>query len=118
MAWREGRVSKALATSQAELLLGTAGGKAGCSSLKYAHNWTLDMVLGADNGAPCETSREALEVATWLRALAYNSVSTWRARAPKKDRLPISWERAAETLRDLFVRGLAPDALPPAAPPA
>ncbi|OYV71780.1 MAG: hypothetical protein B7Z74_06610 [Deltaproteobacteria bacterium 21-66-5] len=86
--------------------------------IENAHNWTLDMVFGEDDGAPCETSREALEVAAWLRVLAYNSVSTWRARAPKKDRLPISWARAAETLRDLFVHGLAPNGVPPTSAPA
>ena len=71
--------------------------------IENALNWTLDMILGEDDGAPCEKSREALEVAAWLRALAYNSVSAWRARAPLKDRLPISWARAMETLRDLFL---------------
>lgn len=86
--------------------------------IENAHNWTLDMVLGEDDGAPCETSREALEVSAWLRALAYNSVSTCRARAPKKDRLPIPWARAGEMLRDLFVHGLAPNVIPPTAAPA
>lgn len=86
--------------------------------IENAHNWTLDMVFGEDDGAPCETSREALEVTAWIRVLAYNSASTWRARAPKKDRLPIAWARAAETLRDLFVCGFAPNAVPPTAAPA
>jgi predicted transposase YbfD/YdcC len=71
--------------------------------IENALNWTLDMMLGEDDGAPCEKSREALEVAAWLRALAYNSISAWRARAPLKDRLPISWARAMETLRDYFL---------------
>ena len=71
--------------------------------IENALNWTLDVILHEDDGAPCETSREALEVAAWLRALAYNSVSAFRAKAPLKDRLPISWARAMETLRDLFI---------------
>jgi hypothetical protein len=81
--------------------------------IENAHNWTLDVILGEDDGAPCETSRQALEVTAWLRVLAYNSVSAWRARAPLKDRLPISWARAAETLRDALVAALKLDAPEP-----
>jgi hypothetical protein len=80
--------------------------------IENAHNWTLDVLLGEDDGAPCETGREALEVSAWLRALAYNEVSAWRARSPMKDRRPIPWARACETLRDFFIGGLRPDALP------
>jgi hypothetical protein len=32
-----------------------------------------------------------------------NAVSAWRQQAPAKDRKPIAWERAMETLRDALL---------------
>lgn len=69
------------------------------------HHWTLDMVFEEDHRQPCLLSRSALEVTAWLRVLAYNLVSSWRARLPLKDRLPVAWARACETLRDALVHG-------------
>ncbi len=61
------------------------------------------MALKEDDIQPCAKSREAIEVVAWLRVLAYNVIATWRAGRPKKDRRPISWERAMELLRDALV---------------
>jgi hypothetical protein len=44
-------------------------------------------------------------VTAWLRVLAYNLLSAWRTRLPLKDRLPVPWARACETLRDVLVHG-------------
>ena len=74
-------------------------------AIENRHHWTLDMVLEEDDRQPCLLSRSALEVTAWLRVLAYNLVSAWRARLPLKDRLPVSWARACETLRDALVHG-------------
>ncbi len=49
---------------------------------------------------PCLHSRTALEVTTWLRVLAYNLISSWRAALPLKDRLPVAWAHACQVLRD------------------
>ena len=70
-------------------------------------HWTLDMVLEEDDRQPCLHSRSSLEVTAWLRVLAYNLVSAWRARLPFKDRLPVAWARACELLRDALVHGRA-----------
>jgi Homeodomain-like domain-containing protein len=42
-------------------------------------------------------------LARWLRIIGYNAVSAWRQQAPRKDRMPIAWERAKETLRDALL---------------
>jgi hypothetical protein len=46
-------------------------------------------------------------VVAWLRALAYNVLSAWRASLPLEDRLPVAWARAFELLRDALVQGHA-----------
>jgi hypothetical protein len=66
-------------------------------------HWAMDVALGEDHGQPCQVSREAIEAVSWLRIIGYNAVSAWRQLAPRKDRKPISWERAKETLRDALV---------------
>ncbi|MDY7232829.1 hypothetical protein SYV04_40960, partial [Hyalangium sp. s54d21] len=58
-------------------------------AIENRHHWTLDMVLEEDDRQPCLHSRSALEVTAWLRVLAYNLLSAWRARLPLKDRLPV-----------------------------
>jgi hypothetical protein len=68
-------------------------------------NWTMDAVLREDDVQPCQQRREAIEVVSWLRVLGYNLLSAFRARAPKRDRLPQSWERSLERLRDAFCFG-------------
>lgn len=74
-------------------------------AVENRHNWTLDVVLKEDDRQPCLASRSALEVVAWLRVLAYNVLSSWRARLPLEDRLPVAWERACELLRDALVHG-------------
>lgn len=66
-------------------------------------HWTKDVALQEDDIQPCQASRDAIEVVAWLRVIAYNLLATWRAHQPKKDRRPISWNRAMEILRDALV---------------
>jgi hypothetical protein len=66
-------------------------------------HWTLDVVLGEDEGHPCQASRASIETVSWLRLIGYNALSAWRQLAPPKDKKPITWDRAAETLRDALL---------------
>jgi hypothetical protein len=68
-------------------------------------NWTMDAVLREDDVQPCQQSRESIEVVSWLRLLGYNLLSAFRACAPKRDRLPQSWARSMERLRDALCFG-------------
>ncbi len=67
------------------------------------HHWTKDVALEEDDIQPCQASRDAIEVVAWLRVIAYNLLATWRTHQPKKDRRPISWDRAMEILRDALI---------------
>jgi len=69
------------------------------------HNWTMDVALTEDDVQPCQQNAGAIEVVAWLRVLGYNLLATWRARADKKDRLPMPWARCMEVLRDAFLFG-------------
>ena len=80
--------------------------------IENRHHWTLDLVLEEDDRQPCLHSRTALEVTAWLRVLAYNLISSWRAAIPLKDHLPVAWARACEVLRDALVHGRAEVPLP------
>ena len=71
--------------------------------IENGHNWTLDVALAEDDVQPCQASKEAIEVVAWLRVLAYNLLSAWRAHAPKKDGKPMPWRRTMEQLRDALV---------------
>lgn len=62
-------------------------------------NWTCDMVLREDDGAPCQTGN-GIVATSWLRLLAYNLLSIWRHRLPPERGARPSWLRAAELLRD------------------
>jgi hypothetical protein len=66
-------------------------------------HWAMDVALDEDDGQPCQASRGAIEAVSWLRIIGYNAVSAWRQQAPRRDRKPISWERAKETLRDALL---------------
>jgi hypothetical protein len=66
-------------------------------------HWTMDVMLGEDDGQPCQASKESIETVSWLRIIGYNAVSAWRQLAPRKDKKPIAWERAMETLRDALL---------------
>jgi hypothetical protein len=80
--------------------------------IENTHHWTLDCVLMEDERQPCLDNAQALQVTAWLRTLAYNILSGWRAALPLKDRLPVSWERAFETIRDALVLGRTEALLP------
>lgn len=71
--------------------------------IENGHNWTMDVALSEDDVQPCQLTRDAIEVVGWLRILGYNLLSTWRAQAPSKDRLPLSWSRCMELLRDALM---------------
>jgi predicted transposase YbfD/YdcC len=81
-------------------------------AIENQHHWTLDMVLQEDARQPCRDNASALEVTAWLRTLAYNFIAAWRAQLPLKNRLPVRWERACETLRDALVLGRTEACLP------
>jgi hypothetical protein len=66
-------------------------------------HWTLDVILGEDDGHPCQANRASIETVSWLRLIGYNALSAWRTLAPSKDGKPIAWARAAETLRHALV---------------
>jgi hypothetical protein len=72
---------------------------------RHRHHWTLDVVLGEDERQPCRPTRTALEVVAWLRTLAFNLVSCFRARLPPEGRHLVEWARACELLRDSLVHG-------------
>lgn len=73
--------------------------------IENRHNWTLDVVLGEDERQPCRPTRTALEVVAWLRVLAFNLLSCFRARLPPEGRHLVEWARACELLRDCLVHG-------------
>lgn len=79
--------------------------------IENRHNWTLDVVLGEDARQPCRPTRTALEVVAWLRALAFNLLSCFRARLPPEGRHLVEWARAYELLRDRLVHGRRQEAL-------
>ena len=66
-------------------------------------HWTMDVMLGEDDAQPCQSSRASIETVSWLRLIGYNAVSAWRQLAPRKDRKPVAWARAMETLRDALL---------------
>ena len=69
------------------------------------YNWRLDMVLGEDARQSCRSTRVVLEVVAWLRALAFNLISCFRAHLHPQGRPLMEWARACELLRDSFVHG-------------
>jgi hypothetical protein len=64
-------------------------------------NWTLDMVLDEDEASPCKTGH-GVAVVSWLRLLAYNLLSVFRAHLPKESRNK-SWRRAADLMRQALI---------------
>ena len=66
-------------------------------------NWTCDVVLDEDAGAPCETGR-GIVITSWLRLVAYNVLAIWRHKLPPaRDEKIASWKRAALALRDAWL---------------
>jgi len=72
-------------------------------------HWTMDVMLGEDEGHPCQASRTSIETVTWLRLIGYNAISAWRSLAPRKDGKPVAWARAMETLRDTLLAAQVAD---------
>jgi hypothetical protein len=72
-------------------------------------HWTMDVMLGEDEGHPCQASRASIESVSWLRLIGYNAVSAWRMLAPRKDGKPVAWARAMETLRDALLAARVTD---------
>ena len=66
-------------------------------------HWTMDVMLGEDDSQPCQASRASIETVSWLRIIGYNAVSAWRQQSPPRDRKPVAWARAMETLRDALL---------------
>ena len=74
-------------------------------SVENGCHWTMDVILGEDDAQPCQANRAAIETVSWLRIIGYNAVSAWRQRLPRRDRKPVAWRRAMETLRDALLLG-------------
>lgn len=64
-------------------------------------HWTANVFLDEDTRHPCQLTRRAIEVVTWLRALAYNIVAARRAARGTAARPP--WARVLLLVRDLLV---------------
>lgn len=66
-------------------------------------NWACDMVLGEDDGAPCETGN-GVAITSWLRLIAYNLLSIWRHKLPPaRDEVVASWRRSVTSMRDAWL---------------
>ena len=65
-------------------------------------NWTADMILAEDSRTPCAAGNGVLVMA-WLRVMAYNLLSVFRAHLSQRDRRPEPWKQAAM----LIYQGLA-----------
>lgn len=79
--------------------------------IENGHNWTMDCILHEDDSQPCQQSLGSIEVFTWLRILALNIVSAWRARLPPKDKRPQPWVCVMRRLRDAIVHFAFPEPL-------
>lgn len=64
-------------------------------------NWTADVILEEDQRSPCKNGN-GMVVVSWLRLLAYNVLSVFRAHIPKRER-DRSWRRAAELLYQALI---------------
>ena len=72
-------------------------------AIENSCHWTMDVMLGEDDAQPCQASKASIEAVSWLRIIGYNAVSAWRQQSPLRDRKPIAWKRAMETLRDALL---------------
>jgi hypothetical protein len=63
----------------------------------------MDVVLEEDEVQPCQANKASIETVSWLRIIGYNALSAWRQQSPRKDRKPVAWARAMETLRDALL---------------
>jgi hypothetical protein len=69
--------------------------------IENGSHWAANVFLDEDVRHPCQLSRRAIEVVTWLRALAYNIVAARRAARGPKAMPP--WARVLLLVRDLLV---------------
>jgi hypothetical protein len=65
-------------------------------------NWTADVILKEDTRTPCAAGNGVL-VMSWLRLLAFNLLSVFRAHLPLKDCHPEQWLHAARAILNGFV---------------
>jgi predicted transposase YbfD/YdcC len=70
--------------------------------IENGNNWTADVILKEDSHSPCKVGN-GIVIVSWLRLLAYNLVSAFRAHLPLKDRRVQSWGRAMEMLYQGFL---------------
>lgn len=70
--------------------------------IENAANWTLDMVVGEDDAAPCAQGH-GIAVVSWLRQLAYNLISLWRSKLDGSHGEAMGWRRACELLERAFL---------------
>lgn len=75
--------------------------------IENGHHWALDVALQEDDVQPCQSSRSALEVVAWLRAIAFNLISAWRAQRSTGKKMPLSWDRSMQLLRDAIIHPAA-----------
>lgn len=69
--------------------------------IENGSHWTANVLLDEDTRHPCQLSRRAIEVVTWLRALAYNLIAVRRAARGPKAMPP--WRRVVTLVRDVLV---------------
>lgn len=75
--------------------------------IENGHHWTLDVPMEEDEVQPCQASRAAIEVVAWLRVIAFNLISVWRAGSSTNASVKMSWARAMEQLRDALIHPAA-----------
>lgn len=66
-------------------------------------HWTMDVMLGEDDAQPCQATKASIETVSWLTIIGYNALAAWRQQSPRRDRRPVAWARAMETLRDALL---------------
>lgn len=64
-------------------------------------NWAADCILEEDQRSPCKNGN-GMVVVSWLRMLAYNLATVFRAHMPSRER-DRSWRRAAELLYQALI---------------
>lgn len=69
--------------------------------IENGSHWPMNVFLNEDTHHPCQLTRRAIEVVTWLRALAYNLVAARRAARGSKA-MP-AWQRVLLMVRDVLV---------------
>lgn len=60
-------------------------------------NWTADTILDEDTHCPCKTGW-GMVVCSWLNLIAYNLLSVFRSRLPKRDGRPPAWRNVLRAI--------------------